>query len=243
MSPADPPREGADDYPRLLSLAAHELRTPVSVIAGYVRMLQRDPGALSDQQRRIIDETARSCERLAALVNELSDVGKIDAGLNRFARNTLDLFPLVAEAVGDAVALLPEGPAVSLSGDDGGAEIEGDRTRLKAAFGTIVRAVAREQTVPVVVNRRLSVEGGHPAAIVIAGPVEASDADLLPRARLDEQRGGLGLALPIARRILVHHGGEVWSPAGDGGQAVRGTIVVRLPCVRAASDTPAGSGT
>ena len=46
-SPSDKPAPAAvtDEYVRLLSLAAHEFRTPASVVAGYLRMLQRDTEA------------------------------------------------------------------------------------------------------------------------------------------------------------------------------------------------------
>ena len=42
-----------ESYPKLISLAVHELRSPASVVGGYLRMLQRDTEApLSDRQRR-----------------------------------------------------------------------------------------------------------------------------------------------------------------------------------------------
>ena len=72
-----------ESYPKLLSLAVHELRTPASVVGGYLRMLQRDTETpLSDRQRKMVDEAEKSCARLVALIAELSEVGKIDAGLD-----------------------------------------------------------------------------------------------------------------------------------------------------------------
>ena len=44
-------------WPRLLSLSVHEFRTPITVVAGYIRMLLKDrAGALTDQQRRLLEE-------------------------------------------------------------------------------------------------------------------------------------------------------------------------------------------
>jgi signal transduction histidine kinase len=227
---ATPPPE---DYPRLLSLAAHELRTPASVVAGYIRMLQKDEGsALSERQRRILAEAAKSCDRLVAVVNELSDVGKLDSGSVGTVRKRFDLFPLVAEAV-DAERPGPaSGVEIALDGADRGAEVEGDPQRLRTALSTLLRTVLREQGADrVLVNRQLLTSpDGSSALVVFASAPEAALAPSAPRTRLDEGRGGLGLALPIARRIVEYHGGEIWSPAGGTGDAVRGVILVRLPC-------------
>src|SRR5262245_5118669 len=85
-------------YPPLLSLAVHEFRTPLSIVNGYLRMLRGDTqSTLSERQRRMIDEAEKSCGRLVALLNELSDISKLDAGLISLARQQLDLFTLVGE--------------------------------------------------------------------------------------------------------------------------------------------------
>jgi signal transduction histidine kinase len=205
----------------------------VSVVAGYIRMLQRDDDTtLSERQRRILDEATKSCERLAALVNELSDVGKLDTGTISLGHERFDFFPIVAEAV-DAVRLGPAGSvAVAIAGDEAGAHVQGDRQRLRSALSTFVRTVLREQVVdPVVVHRQLiAAPTGRSALVIVAAASEAARAPAAPRVRLDEGRGGLGLALPIARRIVERHGGEVWSPATDAGFAARGAIIVRVPC-------------
>src|SRR5437867_2952474 len=88
-----------EQYPQLLSLAVHEFRTPASVVGGYLRMLQRDVGdPLSEHQRKMIDDAEKSCARLVALIAELSDISKLDAGLIALARQPVDVFALVGEA-------------------------------------------------------------------------------------------------------------------------------------------------
>src|SRR5262245_7747945 len=94
------------DYPQLISLAVHEFRTPAGIIAGYLRMLQRDADQpLTDRQRRMIDEAEKSCAKLVAMIAGLSDVGKIDAGAIGMNRAPIDLAGLVlnvAELVQEA---------------------------------------------------------------------------------------------------------------------------------------------
>ena len=82
-----------DTYPQLLSLAVHEFRTPASVVGGYLRMLQRDTESpLSERQRKMIDEAEKSCVRLVALIAELSELSKLDAGQVTLARQSLTCF-------------------------------------------------------------------------------------------------------------------------------------------------------
>jgi signal transduction histidine kinase len=195
-------------------------------------MLQRGDESLSDRQRRILEEAAKSCERLTALVNELSDLGKLEGGLLSVAYERFDVFSLVEEAVNAARQQGTATVEIALAGEADGAEMHGDRTRLRTAFSTLVRTVTRELTTgEVVVHRRLLVEPDGRAALVVMSPTaDTASVVTAARARLDEGRGGLGLALPIARRIVERHGGEVWSPSGEAGQPTKGAILVRLPC-------------
>ena len=84
-------------YARLISLAVHELRTPASVIGGYLRMLQRDAEGLPEPQRKMVDEAEKSCARLVSLIAELSEVAKLDEGLIAMKAAETDLFSLVAD--------------------------------------------------------------------------------------------------------------------------------------------------
>src|SRR5947207_6025974 len=93
--------------------------------------------------------------------------------------------------------------------------VAGDETRLMTAFSAIFRAVLRERAGPctVVADRRIVEEGSRSSAVVVvadeAGVQAAYDA---PAGVFDEKRGGVGLSLPIARRVIEAHGGRMWSP-------------------------------
>ena len=98
-SPVDP------RWPKVLSLAVHEFRTPTTVVAGYIRMLLKDrAGPLTEPQRRLLEEAEKSCGRLSALLAEMSDLSGLEAGTATFNRVAIDL----RAALTDAVAALPE---------------------------------------------------------------------------------------------------------------------------------------
>jgi signal transduction histidine kinase len=217
-----------ESYAQLLSLAVHEFRTPASVVGGYLRMLQRDADTpLSERQRRMIDEAERSCQRLVSLNAELSEIQKIDSDLLELAQQGFDAFPAMAEAAQGVHEAEDRNVRLVVRGESAGASMQGDETRLQRAFATIFRASLREMPADttVVAERRIDKHDGQESAILIVADepnVQASyEADPVP---FDEKRGGLGLALPIARRIIERHRGRIWSPAGS-----RATAIISLP--------------
>ncbi len=217
--------------PRAISLAVHELRTPVTVVSGYLRMLLREQaGPLTEKQKKMLEEADRSCSRLGALVSEMSDFGKLVGGDVRFARHEFDLAALAAEVASGLH-----------DGEDRGVHLEarattpvmvtGDRTRLAAAVRALMLSALRERVEPGVLLVRCSARPGNPGWAVLAIGDEASLPELegaaaAPTSDFDEWRGGLGMALPVARRIVESHGGAVWSASGSNARA---TSALRLP--------------
>jgi two-component system, cell cycle sensor histidine kinase DivJ len=223
-------------YPRLLSLAVHEFRTPASIVAGYLRMMQSGVGgAMSDSHRKMIAEAEKGCGRLVELIAELSDIGKLDAELLPFAQERFDLFQLISDVASDMHEAQDREVKLLLRGATQGAPVIGDRGRLNKAFSVLFRAVLREQpaATTVIAERRIDGSGNAPRAVILIAREECVQRtyDAQP-APLDELRGGLGLGLPLARRVIERHRGQVWSPAagdGDDAAAVRAGMIVSIP--------------
>jgi len=212
----DPPSSTAvEQFAQLLSLAVHELRTPASVVGGYLRMLQRDSDPpLADRQRRMIDEADKSCARLVALIAELSEVSRLDSGVTTLVREPVDLFLLVEDVANGVHESSERGVKLEVRGEASGAPLAGDSARLLAAFDAVFRAILREQPAActVIVDRRRS--DANSAVIVVAPNDRVQAAYESTPGPFDEKRGGLGLALPIARRVIERHDGRIWSPRG-----------------------------
>ena len=111
----------------------------------------------------------------------------------------------------------------------------GDRTRLVSAFDAFFRAVLREQAaaVTMVADRRLvKSENTTAAIVVIARETDVQRAyDAIARPFDEHGRGGLGLSLPVARRVVERAGGRVWSPTPDNDEdrGLRSAVVVSIP--------------
>ncbi|HSC29298.1 MAG TPA: HAMP domain-containing sensor histidine kinase [Vicinamibacterales bacterium] len=224
--PADP------RWPKLLSLTAHEFRTPLTVVAGYVRMLLTErAGPVSPQQRRLLDEAEKSCARLSALLAELSELSRLEADTAAVSGRVIELRPLLAEALSGLPALPDRDVPVELSTGEGEARVHGDPARLKAALTAVIAAMRRELIGcdRLIVRERVRVQGGSAAAWIAIGDPRRIDAlvtaDPTALTTFDEWRGGCGLSLVLARHILTAHHGTIWSPVDDR----RAGAVISLP--------------
>jgi signal transduction histidine kinase len=227
---------GADDarWPKLLSLAVHEFRTPITVVAGYLKMVLnvRDNG-LTDQQRRMLEEATKSCARLSGIVNEMSDLSHLEASTAPFNCTLVDL----REILSDAASSLPPVPdreiAVTVATADAPSMLSGDPARLKVALASILTALRRElvTSTELLVRQDLRSYDGRTATWIAIGDADnissLGTADPSTLVTFDEWRGGCGLSLAVARRVLNAHGGMIWS-AGDG-TAAKACAAIMLP--------------
>jgi signal transduction histidine kinase len=206
-------------WPKILSLSVHEFRTPMTVVAGYIRMLLKErAGPLSDQQRSLLEQAEKACVRLTALLSEVSDLSNLEGGTAPFNRHGTDLH----KALRDAVSQLPPLPDrevpvdLQLGGDQ--APIHADPVRLTDALTSIIRSLQRElvSDSALVVRQRRTDSGSYEIQIGDDQTLALMDAEKSgAREQFDEWRGGSGLILPVARRIIEAHGGRVWGAPGD----------------------------
>ena len=213
-----PTEEGKDP---LLSLAVHEFRSPVTVIAGYLRMVLGDrAGTLNEKQQKMLHEVEKSVGRLSGLIAELSDLSHLEGGGAKFTRGSVDLAALLTETIAE-LPPLTDGRVitVTLQNHAPGATVEGDRSRLRTAFTSLLYALKRElvSTDELRASLRRVARNGKPTLqIAIGGSDRIESLEQLAPADLqgfdDYRIGGIGFTLPMAHRILDRHRGELWSP-------------------------------
>jgi signal transduction histidine kinase len=234
MAGQDDVSSSRDAYARLLSLAVHEFRTPVSVVGGYLRMLQRDGDQpLSERQRKMVDEAEKSCARLVGLIGELSEISKLDGGVTAFKDERIDLFQLVREVAAGVHESSEREVQLSVRGATAGAPLNADPVRIRSAFEAFFRAILREQPGQATVVADCRTGANDSAIVVVARDTDVQRSYDAPPAPFDEKRGGLGLVVPIACRIVARYGGRVWSPAisgqSDPGLAGRSALIISFP--------------
>jgi two-component system sensor histidine kinase BaeS len=162
----------------------------------------------------------------------MSDLGKLESRELSVARQDVDMAALAAELASTMHEGEDRGVLLDVRVPNQPVMVTGDRARLTAAITTLLHSALRERGEPGVVVAECSVisDTAPPWAVLAVGD-EAALPALIQAARgtppsFDEWRGGLGLALPVARRVIETLGGALWSAAGD---RPRAGCALRLP--------------
>lgn len=168
-------------FARLVSLACHDLRTPLATIFGFARMLER-AGNLDAQSSRFVGMITEASTEMASLLDELSTVARIEA--NRWepsliAADTLDL----ALADDDRVIVTGRGEIV-----------ETDVTAVRRALGAFAIAAVRHGPVDAVTwtvdGRSLELAEITAAAAPVVAGEEIRDLGAMVGRRVIERLGG-----------------------------------------------------
>ena len=215
---------------KLVTLGVHEFRSPLSVAVGYLKMLLTDrAGPLQDHQRHMLEEIQKSCARLSGLLLEVRELSRLEDGTAPFNRTAVDLRRILDEVVAERPQSTDRAITIDVSGDS--ARVHGDAARLKAAFTSLLFALGRE----LVTSDRMAVRihRAAPAALTITIGEEAR-IDRLQQSQASDldtfdewERGGVGLTLPTARRIIEAHGGRIWGIREDS----KAAAMVSLPAL------------
>jgi signal transduction histidine kinase len=236
---------------RFLANVSHELRTPLNAILGFAEVLQRGDARGAGQQRRAeyLGYIHQSGTHLLALINDLLDLSKIDAGARRVDASEFPARGLLNEVM-ELMRTQAAARDIRLVLDDrlDGARLHADERALRQVLlnlmANAVRYTHRGDTVALAAAR--DADGGVVVSVSDNGP--GIPADELARVLEPFQRGaeatargqeGTGLGLPISRRLVELHGGtlRLESTPGDGTRAI-----VVLPASRV-STQPDGDAT
>lgn len=212
-----------DDF---LSVAGHELKTPLSALRLQIQMLARTARevATTPGLAERVEKAERTSERLGALIDELLDAGRITSGRMKLEREEVDLAALVRDTVGRmSEALARAGSEVTLLADT---PMPGhwDRVRLEQVVGNLLSNAAKYgRGQPVEVRVEPGLEGRarlvvKDLGIGIAAEDQARVFERFERAVNGKQFHGLGLGLWISREIVESHGGHILvrSAPGEG---------------------------
>ena len=222
-------------WAEMARIIAHEIKNPLTPIRLSAEHMQevrlRDPQAFDRIFDQCIGNILRHVEELRVIASEFSTYSRIP----RIDPTEGDLTASVRELVAGYQVAGPERLTVEFSAPDGELITSFDQKLLSRALRNLlenaVRAVDERGTVTVEVRRAAGV-----ATVVVADSGPGVDADLLSKIfdpYFSTHDAGTGLGLPIARRIVEEHGGEIHARNRAGGGLA---VLVTLPLAGGGDD-------
>jgi two-component system, OmpR family, phosphate regulon sensor histidine kinase PhoR len=195
--------------------ASHELRSPLTVISGYLETLSQDP-ALDRELAGPVAEMRRQAERMTAIIHDLLELSRLEQPGEPVGGEPLDIAALLALLRKDVLArpVHPREVRVRIESD---AELIGEEAEIHSAFSNLVDNAAKYTAAEGSIEMRWWVDedGGH---FSVTDTGIGIPPEHIPRLterfyRVDQGRsratGGSGLGLAIVKHVLQRHGGEL----------------------------------
>jgi len=195
---------------QLLSLISHEVRAPLGVMRGYLRLLEQQGHDLSEPHRHAVMAALKASDRAADILAQVSALARLQRNEAAAALKPTPIEPLLRAAV-HAVAMPPE-PIVTVHvGTTPAVTIAADGELLRVAIAGLTSAVVRAQAADcrVFLLTKSETRDDRPGVTLTIATTETESATAhdVP---LDIMRGGLGLDLPIAAFVIAAHHGLVF---------------------------------
>lgn len=197
-----------------LANVSHELRTPISNVFVTVEALRN--GAASDPKvsDRFFQNVEDETKRLSRLINDLLDLGRLEAGVTLLEKQNLQLNSLISRAV-RAVESRMQNSRISAQVNVGDLQIQGDSERLLQALLNVLDNAIKHSTP----NSQIVITGykqAKQAVVTIRDQGQGIKESDLPHifeqfytADRSRKGRGVGLGLAIAKRIIEAHGGSI----------------------------------
>jgi PAS domain S-box-containing protein len=237
---------------QFLANMSHELRTPLNSIIGYSEvLLDGDDGELTDDAVEDIDTIHTSGQHLLAIINDILDLAKIEAGEMRIDRREVGLRQLLDEVVQVQDVLIKAKPVtLSLVEDTPIPPVVGDALRLRQIVMNLVNNAVKfteEGSIRIHYGQE---PGGHVYVSVQDTGIGISEEDL---PHIFEQfrqvdgsstrrAGGTGLGLTITRYLITMQGGDIQVTSTPGkGSTFRFTVPAAGETANTARKEPTSS--
>lgn len=202
---------------------SHEFRSPLAVLQGNCYLLQNSLlNKITEKQKKTIESSERTIKRLARLVTDLLDLAKIEAGKMALNKEKFNLAALLDETIESYQVLINEKKLRLVKDFPSGENTQvGDRDRLtQVVVNLLNNAIKFTQEEGTISVRLIDEDLQFKIEIEDNGPGMNEEGikkifDKFERIT-SEKREGTGLGLPIARDIVVLHGGKIWAESKEG---------------------------
>ncbi len=203
-----------------ISIVSHELKTPLTSIRGFVRLINAErAGPISEKQRHYLEIVEKQAVGLTKLINDLLDISRIESGMIGVVLQPLSLEGIIDNIVFQMANLASEKDVEIITQlEEGLPMIYADRDRIDQVIINLLDN-AIKFTDPggrVTISARCA---NGSCLVEITDTGEGIPQSELPHifdkfyqveSTMTRQRGGIGLGLPICKELIKAHGGEIW---------------------------------
>jgi signal transduction histidine kinase len=231
-----------------VSLASHELRTPMTVIKSYIwLLLEGKAGELVEKQKDYLNRTYDSTNRLIDMVNDMLNISRIESGRFTIESKPMDLVALEQEVVAEMQARAAEqGLHLSLNTPSQPLpQVNADADRIKQVLinliGNSLKFTPRDGSITVLISQN---DGQLVTSVKDTGMgIRPEDMqklfkkfNMLGGSYLTKQSGqGSGLGLYLSKSLVELHHGRIWVESEGAGRG--STFTFTLPVVGAVTST------
>lgn len=200
-----------------ISMASHELKTPLTSLRGYTELLQLKCKQQGNQEaERTLSKMVTQINRLSRLIADLLDLSKIQAGRLVYVEETVDVDALVGEVV-ESMQHSSEHHQISTEGSVR-CKLIGDKERLEQVLiNLITNAMKYSPHAERIIIRLMCAHGTLTVSVQDfgIGIPQAHQKKIFERfyrASLEQNRSypGLGIGLYVVHQVIEHYGGKVW---------------------------------
>lgn len=217
----------------LVMYLAHDIRTPLTSIIGYLRLLEQIPDLPDEEKEKYVHISLEKTYRLEKMINEFFEITCYNTQQITIASKAIDLYYLLVQVIDEHLPLFTEhGNYITFHAAES-LEVCGDPERLARVFNNLLKnAVAySSKGTEITVNAE---ETPEHIVVTVSNHGKTIPDDKLETLfekfyRLDESRtsntGGTGVGLAIAKEIVLLHGGTISADSKNG----LTTFTVKLP--------------
>ncbi|MCF8033960.1 MAG: PAS domain S-box protein [Desulfarculaceae bacterium] len=211
----------------MVATVSHEIRSPLTLIGGFARQLEREDG-LSHKGRDKVAIITKEVERLETILNELGDLSR-PAKYNWRESDLSQVVEHVAELM--EPQLSAAGASLELSKGDQLPRVMADHDRLSQVLINLINNAVQASGQGAEVRMSLSANGdGVKLEVADSGPgLDPAHLQDIFTPFFTTKSGGTGLGLPVARRIIEEHGGSIELLNGENGGAVARILLPPAP--------------
>jgi signal transduction histidine kinase len=204
---------------RFLSTVSHELKTPLTIVSGFIDLLADDADQFTAEHVEALNIMRKNSTRLGILINDVLDISRMDAGKLRIEPTVFQVNVQVSELEKSFVPLLDsKNQTLETSISEEEVWIEPDRNRVAQLVTNLISNAHKYSNENSTIRLNVAVEDQNLSVVIEDEGIGISEDDqkqlftafFRAENRVTRKAGGTGLGLVIARSIAELLGGDLW---------------------------------